>query len=100
MINNLKILKKFILLSNNYYNKLQNGTSLSELIEKLDDEEVIYLNSKDEDFSDLKEFTKFKEDYEIEDNWYALAKAYVDFYKTKNVDNPIINSYILKMINR
>lgn len=97
----LKQLKSFCILSGVYYRRLQRGMSIGNLVSQLDTEEYIYRYNKEVNDPELKEHTGFIEtDEDIEENYYALSKAYVDFTHSKESGKEIVNQYILKMTKR
>lgn len=97
----LQRIKMFSNLSGVYYRRLQRGMTISQLVSQLDNEEFLFRCSKDYGDPSLLEYTGFIETEEdIEENWYALAKAAHDFYNAKETGNKIIDEYILKMSNR
>lgn len=100
MSKELRRLKKFIFLSNKYYKKLLDGEKFEDIVNQLDYDALVYKYSKDSDFSDLKSFSHFKSDSDIEDNFYALAKAYIDYYNTKETNMEIMKSYIYEILSR
>lgn len=94
----LKQLKSFCILSGVYYRRLQRGMSIGNLVSQLDTEEYIYRYNKEINDLELKEHTGFIEcDEDIEENYYALAKAVYDFTQNEENGNKIIDEYILKM---
>ena len=94
----LQRLKSFCILSGVYYRRLERGMSISNLVSQLDTEECIYKFNKDINDEELKSHTGFIEkDEDIEENYYALAKAVYDFTKEEQTSNKIVNEYILKM---
>ena len=96
----LKI-KQFSKLSGIYYGRLKRGMTVSQLVSQLDTEQFVYECYKDAKDSYLLDYTGFIEnDEDIEENWYALAKAVYDFYQTRQTGNKIIDEYILKMSKR
>ena len=97
----LQRLKSFSILSGVYFRRFERGLTLSQLISQLDNEVFIYKCSKAANDSDLLNYCGFIEkDDDIEENYYALAKAYVDFTNLKICDKEIVNQYILKMTTR
>lgn len=94
-------IKSFSILSSVYYRRFQRGMTLSQLLSQLDNEIFIYNCSKDTNDISLLEYAGFIEkDEDIEENYYALAKAYFDFTKKYESGNEIIDDYILKMTIR
>ena len=97
----LQKIKMFSNLSGVYYRRLQRGMTIGQLVSQLDNEEFLFHCGKDYGDLSLLEYTGFIEKEEdIEENWYALAKAVHDFYNSKETGNKIIDEYILKMSNR
>lgn len=97
----LQQLKNFSILSGVYYRRLQRGMTVSQLVSQLDNEIFIYDCYKEGSDNDLLNFTGFIEKEEdIEDNYYAIAKAYYDFSNKKESGKDIIDDYILKMTKR
>ena len=97
----LKQLKMFSNLSGVYYRRLQRGMTISQLVSQLDTEIYIYEWSKNSNDDELLNYSGFIEKEEdIEENYYALAKAYVDFTHSKESGKKIIDDYILKMTIR
>lgn len=97
----LQKIKEFCILSGVYYRRFQRGMTISQLISQLDNEVFIYQYYKDLNDLEHMEYNGFiEEDEDIEDNYYALAKAYYDFTQKKESGKEIIDEYILKMTNR
>ena len=94
-------IKSFSILSGVYFRRFQRGMSLSNLLSQLDNEIFLYHCFKDMKDNSLLGFTGFIEkDEDIEENYYALAKAYYDYSKKIKCGNIIIDEYILKMTKR
>ena len=94
----LQKIKQFCKLSGIYYGRMKRGMTVSQLVSQLDSEQFIYEYYKDSNDIELLSYTGFIEkDEDIEENWYALAKAAKDFYNTNKTGNKIIDEYILKM---
>ena len=94
----LQQLKSFCILSGVYYRRFQRGMSIGNLVSQLDTEECIYNYYKQTKDEELKEYTGFIEnDEDIEENYYALAKAAKDFFNKEETGNKIVDEYILKM---
>ena len=97
----LQKIKEFCILSGVYYRRLQRGMSIANLVSQLDTEIFIY-----EYYRDIKELDKMEyngfinKDDDIEENWYALAKAVYDFTQNEETGKKELNEYILKMSNR
>ena len=97
----LQRLKIFLKLSGVYYNRFKRGMTLENLLSQLDNEIFIYEYYKALNDLEHAEYNGFIEkDEDIEENFFALAKAYCDFTKTNESTNEMINEYILKMKNR
>ncbi|MBQ9023697.1 MAG: hypothetical protein IJ105_00580 [Bacilli bacterium] len=97
----LQRIKSFSILSGVYYRRLQRGMTISQLISQLDNEIFLYECSKTANDLDLLHYTGFIEkDEDIEENYYALAKAYFDFTQKLESGKEIIDEYILKMTTR
>lgn len=97
----LQRIKSFSKLSGVYYRRFQRGMTISQLISQLDNEIFLYECSKDANDLDLLRYTGFIEkDEDIEENYYALAKAFFDFTHKKESGKDIIDDYILKMTIR
>ena len=94
-------IKNFCILSGVYYRRLQRGLSVSNLVCQLDNEIFIYECYKSLGETDILEYTGFIEkDEDIEENWYALAKAVYDFTQKEETGSKLVDEYILKMRNR
>ena len=97
----LQRIKSFSILSGVYFRRFQRGMNLSQLLSQLDNEIFLYNCYKEYNDSSLLEFTGFIEKEEdIEENYYALAKAYYDFTQKQTSGKEIIDDYILKMTIR
>ena len=97
----LQQIKQFCKLSGVYYRRFQRGMSLENLLSQLDNEIFIYNYYKIANDLEHAEYNGFIEkDEDIEENYYALTKAYVDFTQKEECNNEIVNEYILKMKNR
>jgi len=97
----LKELKMFLNLSGVYFRRFQRGMTISQLVSQLDSEIFIYECSKEAHDLDLLHYSGFIEkDEDIEENYYALAKAFYDFTHLKESGKEIIDEYILKMTIR
>lgn len=97
----LQQLKSFSILSGVYYRRFQRGMTISQLLGQLDNEVFIYNCFKGADDNDLLNYTGFIEkDEDIEENYYALSKAYYDYTNKKESGKKIIDDYILKMTIR
>lgn len=97
----LKKIKYFSILSGVYYRRFQRGLTLSQLLSQLDNEVFMYQYYKDSNDLEYMEYNGFIEkDEDIEENYYALSKAYVDFTHSKESGKEIVNQYILKMTKR
>lgn len=98
---NLQRIKSFCILSGVYYRRLERGMTISQLVSQLDNEIFIYQYYKDLNDLEHVDFNGFIEkDEDIEENYYALAKAYYDFTRTTQTGKDIIDEYILKMTVR
>lgn len=97
----LQRIRDFSKLSGIYYGRLKRGMTINQLVCQLDNEEFLFNCSKDCNDTGLLDYTGFIEKEEdIEQNWYALAKAAYDFYQTRQTNNKIVDEYILKMSTR
>ena len=97
----LQRIKSFSILSGVYFRRFQRGMTLSQLLSQLDNEIFIYDCFKDTGDIDLLSYSGFIEkDEDIEENYYALAKAYYDFTQKKESGKEIVDDYILKMTIR
>ena len=91
-------LKKFLLLVNTYMNEFYSGLTIPEMIEKLDDQIIIYEYNKELDVEDLKLLCNFiKEDEDIKENKYALSYAASRYFNTYQTGNKQIDEYIFRM---
>ena len=97
----LQRIKNFSILSGVYFRRLKRGMTISQLLSQLDNEVFLFNCYKDANDIDLLHYTGFIEKEEdIEENYYALAKAYYDFTQTYKSGKEIIDDYILKMTIR
>ena len=98
---NLQRLKQFSILSGVYYRRLQRGMTISQLLSQLDNEIFLYNCYKDFKDEELLHFTGFIDsDEDIEENYYALSKAYYDFTNKYESGKKIIDEHILQMTLR
>lgn len=97
----LQKIKSFSILSGVYFRRFQRGITLNQLISQLDNEIFIFNCYKDLKDPELLNYCGFIEKEEdIEENYYALAKAYVDFTQNYSSGKEIVDEYILKMTKR
>ena len=97
----LQKLKRFCNLSSVYFRRLQRGMSVANLVCQLDTEIFIYEYYRDMGELNNMEFNGFiYKDEDIEENWYALAKAVYDYTKCKETGKKVLDEYMLKMFIR